>query len=147
MSRERAGATQKGVAGGPFWVIILLPIVVLATKGVSPVTTRVLLTLAVLGIVGILVGCDTQNEVIGQGPATLVFRNGGAETIEVQVGWDDADGETHHRHFDVQADGRVELHLVDRLTYEIRLDADSASATTAGGAPPADQVIVVGGAE
>lgn len=106
---------------------------------------RIALAWAVLGVTWGLVGCDTQNEVIGSGPATLVFRNSGDETIEVQVGWEDEGGETHHRHFDVQTGGRVELHLLDRLIYEIRLDVDSASASSVESAPPAEQVIVVGG--
>lgn len=81
---------------------------------------------AVLSAIGLgallgVAGCAAQNEVIGEGPASLVFENHGSDTIWVRVEWDDETGKRQHRSFDLW--GKVELLLADRTQYRVILDA------------------------
>ena len=105
---------------------------------------------AALGLAGLaagimLCGCGAQDEVIGEGPASLVFRNEGTGTIEVQVRWTDDTGTERRRSFDLESTGKVEVRLADQLEYRIALDAQCNS-TAAGQAPATAEprVITVG---
>lgn len=92
----------------------------------APITIKSCVVLCILGAYSalvILAGCAgwRQDETIGQGPVSLIFRNTGPETIEVRVTWTRATGDPRSREFDVEVGGRVELRLADRAEYEIKL--------------------------
>jgi len=108
-------------------------------------TLRTWLLAASLPLGGLLSGCSAQNEVIGEGPASLLFNNDGTKTIDVRVKWTLPEGEVHSRSFDLEPDGVVEVRLEDLLQYTIRLEArcDTSATPVAKGTSP--RVIEVGG--
>jgi len=104
--------------------------------------------LAALALVLVLAGCAQQDEVIGYGPASLIFTNEGSDSVDVRVAWIGSGGDWLSRSFTVYVDGRVELRLSDRLEYYIELDGSCSSLHTAmtnNPAPPGpkDQVITL----
>ncbi|MBM3497556.1 MAG: hypothetical protein FJX74_02690 [Armatimonadetes bacterium] len=104
--------------------------------------------LALAGLVTLaagVAGCGAQDEVVGEGPASLVFSNSGAETIDVSVRWTDDEGTPRRKGFDLEPQGRVEVRLADQLEYRIYLDAECGSTTAAEEGPPEPRVITVGG--
>jgi len=93
----------------------------------------------------VLSGCSAQDKVIGEGPASLVFRNEGTTTIEVQVRWTDDEGAEQHRSFNLESSGKVEVRLADQLEYRIALEAQCSGTAAQGAAVPAEpRVITVG---
>jgi len=114
--------------------------------------SQALLVLWATALVGLLVGCggqyQRQNQVIGKGPTSLTFRNSGGDRIEVRVTWARGDGGLRSRSFDLEPRGSVELKLVERVEYEVSLDA-ACSCPTCPTTPvcPQHQVIEVGGDE
>lgn len=99
-------------------------------------------------MVGLIAGCAQQDEVIGYGPASLIFTNEGTDSVDVRVAWVGNGGDWLSRSFTVYVDGRVELRLSDRLEYYIELDSSASSLSTAmtnNPAPPGpkDQVITL----
>lgn len=99
----------------------------------------------------VLVGCGSQDEVIGRGPASLVFTGDGDDDTYIKVSWQGDYGQWLSRDFTVYSEGRVELRLEDRLTYYISLDpprspaSAEASAAAPGTGKAQNEVIVVGG--
>ena len=80
-----------------------------------------------VGIGAPLIGCSSvtrPDRDIGEGPATLIFDNDGAETIEVRVVWTDEEGERQRREFNVHGSQIVTLRLEDRAEYRIVMDAE-----------------------
>ena len=106
---------------------------------------RAWLLAASLAVVVVLSGCSAQNEVVGEGPASLLFNNDGTKAIDVRVKWTLPDGEVHSRSFDLEPDGLVEVRLADLLQYTIRLEAKCDSSVAPAAKPPDPQVIEVGG--
>jgi len=82
---------------------------------------RAALVVIGFGMLAAVAGCAAQDELIGEGPASLIFENSGSDTIAVRVEWDDETGERQHRSFDLW--GKVELRLADRTQYRVILDA------------------------
>jgi len=111
---------------------------------------HVLLLIMLLAAGGMHCGCGSQaprqNQVIGQGPNSLTFVNRGSDVVNVRVTWARDDGGLRTRSFDLQNGGTVELRLVERVEYEIGLDA-ACSCPTPSPTPavPQHEVVVVGG--
>lgn len=93
---------------------------------------RLTLVAATVAVVFSLSGCGSsdQNDVIGRGPVSLVFTGDGTEPTFVKVSWQDESGAWTARDFTVQAGGRVELRVDERLRYYISLDPLTVAETT-----------------
>ncbi|MBM3472771.1 MAG: hypothetical protein FJX75_05830 [Armatimonadetes bacterium] len=103
-----------------------------------------------LAACGSLVGCSSNDggppRVIGKGPTSLTFVNRGGDDVDVRVTWARGDGGLRTKSFDLQHGGTVELRLVERVEYEVALDAEcSCPAAPSTPAVPQHDVVVVGG--
>jgi hypothetical protein len=106
---------------------------------------RLVLLVGGLAAVAALSGCSAaQNEVIGDGPASLLFDNDGSAGISVEVTWTKDGGTERRREFYLESEGTVELRLADRLQYRIGLDANCPSSAASQGRPGQLEVITVG---
>jgi hypothetical protein len=123
---------------------------IVGTEEGNEMKRQALVLIALLLVGGVLDGCSSGDggppRVVGKGPTSLTFRNTGGDTVEVRVTWARADGGLRTKSFDVQGGGAVELRLVERVEYEIALDAQcSCPAAPVTPAVPQHQVVVVGG--
>ncbi len=109
MHSDRTGATLTAMAG---------------QGGRLSVVSRGWGLLLGAAVVVLLCGCGSQDEVIGNGPAALVFSNDGSSTIALKVSWQEDGGQWRAQKFSVYMDGRVELRLSDRDRYYVDMDAD-----------------------
>jgi len=93
---------------------------------------RLALVVLALAVIVAIIGCSSsdQNAVIGRGPVGLVFTGDGTEPTFVKVSWQDETGAWAARDFTVQAGGRVELRVDERLRYYISLDPLTVAETT-----------------
>ena len=94
----------------------------------------------------LLAGCGgSQNEVLGTGPASLVFTNSGDTQVDVKVSWQGEQGQWQARDFTVYVDGRVELRVPQRDKFYINLDSecdcDTLAVASSGRAVPSPLVL------
>jgi len=96
-----------------------------------------------VAVLGALCGCGSQDEVIGRGPAALVFTGDGDDSVNIEVTWEEDNGQWVSRDFTLYPLGRVEVRLADRLNYYVSVDASASSSSAQENGVPQNEVLTL----